>query len=46
MYINRRNWLKWIAVYGAIALVLYGAIYVVFFSGLFSGQGGPSPVGY
>jgi len=46
MYINRRNWKKWIAIYGAIAVVVYGVIYLLFFSGLFSGGGGASPYGY
>ena len=46
MYINRRNWKKWIAIYGAIAVVVYGVIYLLFFSGLFSGGGGASPYSY
>jgi hypothetical protein len=45
MYINRRNWYKWVAIYGAIAVVVYGAIYLLFFSGLFGGNGA-SPYGY
>ncbi len=45
MYLNRRNWKKGIAIYGAIAVVVYGLIYLLFFSGLFSG-GGASPYGY
>jgi hypothetical protein len=46
MYINRRNWIKYIAIYGAIALVVYGAIYLLFFSGLFGSHGGSSPYSY
>jgi hypothetical protein len=47
MYTNRRNWKKLIAIYAAVAVVLYGAIYLIFFSGLFSGGGGGSaPLGY
>jgi hypothetical protein len=48
MYTHRRNWKKLIAIYAVIAVVLYGAIYLLFFSGLFSGGGGggSSPISY
>lgn len=39
MYNIRRNWKKLAAVYGVIALVAYGAIYLLFFSGLLGGGG-------
>lgn len=45
MYNIRRNWKKYALIYGGIAVVAYGAIYLLFFSGLF-GAGGSSPYGY
>ena len=46
MYNIRRNWKKYAVIYGAIAVVAYGAIYLLFFSGLLNGSGGSSPYGY
>jgi hypothetical protein len=46
MYKIRRNWRKYLVVYGVIAVVVYGAIYLLFFSGLVGGGGGSSPYGY
>ena len=47
MYTGKRNWKKLIAIYAAVAVVVYGVIYLLFFSGLFSGGGGggASPYG-
>jgi hypothetical protein len=45
VYNIRRNWKKYVAIYGGIAVVVYGVIYLLFFSGLFGG-GGSSPSGY
>jgi hypothetical protein len=46
MYNIRRNWKKYLVIYGAVAVVAYGAIYLLFFAGLFNSGGGSPPVGY
>ena len=39
----RKNWGKWILIYLAIAAVVYGVVYLVFFTG---GNGGGGGGGY
>jgi hypothetical protein len=34
------RWPKYVLIYLAVAVVLYGLIYLLFFSGLFTGGGG------
>jgi hypothetical protein len=46
MYANKRNWRKLILIYGVVAIVLYGGIYLLFFSGLFGGGHSATPLGY
>ena len=46
MYAGKRNWRKLILIYLGVAVVAYGAIYLLFFSGLFSGGHSATPLGY